>query len=38
MLETSTNATVHNALRKAHYERSRALHEAWAWLFSSRGR
>ena len=36
MFETSANATVRNAMVKAHAERGAALADAWGWLFGGK--
>lgn len=37
MIETPTNEKTRAAMERAHEERSRALVEAWHWLFPSSG-
>lgn len=36
MFETSANATIRNAMKKAHAERGAALADAWNWLFGAK--
>ena len=35
MFEASTDKTVRNAMQRAHEERSKAIRDAWHWLFPS---
>ncbi len=36
MIEMTTNPSVQDAIRRAHEERSKMVHQAWGWLFGSR--
>lgn len=36
MIEMTTNPSVQDAIRRAHEERSKVIHQLWAWLTGSR--
>lgn len=36
MIEMSANPSIQTAIRRAHEERSKVVHQIWIWVFGSR--